>query len=134
MPCVKWYEDDNFITILDINPNVKGASLFIPKVHQPSDFGEADTTLLQTAVLAIKTPINKLKKYFNTSRVAVVVEGVGINHLHFKLYPLIKHDRQFEESADHVYFEQYPGHITTKTGPKASFEELRDLGDMLGKL
>ena len=33
IPCYKFYEDKDFIAILDINPNTEGMSLIITKKH-----------------------------------------------------------------------------------------------------
>ena len=127
IPTTKWWENDNFIAILDINPNIKGVTLVIPKKHEPSDFGNASEETLIHAARSLKDPIQKLKKYFNTERVGLVVEGVGVNHLHFKLYPFIGIDSGVSESEDTIYFDKYPGYMTTKLGPKASPEELEEL-------
>ncbi|NMB70254.1 HIT domain-containing protein [candidate division WWE3 bacterium] len=127
IPSAKWWEDDNFIAILDINPNIKGASLVIPKKHEPSDYSSVSDGTLNYAATALKNPINKLKKYFGTEKVGIVVEGVGVDHLHFKLYPLIGYTPSQHEVSSTVYFEKYPGYLITKLGPKAEAQELETL-------
>jgi histidine triad (HIT) family protein len=134
IPSAKWWEDENFIAILDINPNIKGASLVIPKKHEPSDFEAVSNETLVKAVVAIKNPISKLKRFFNTERVGVVVEGVGVNHLHFKLYPFVGYSSQQTEAEETIYFETYPGYIITKLGPKADTRELEELAAKLDNI
>lgn len=133
IPSVKWWENSDFITILDINPNIKGASLFIPKTHTPSDLAKANLDIRTKAMADIDKPIQILKKRFNTDRVGVVIEGVGIDHLHFKLYPLVEYAESNGESSETIYFEKYPGYLTTKLGPRAINEELNELGNTLGE-
>lgn len=133
IPSAKWWEDDNFIAILDINPNIKGASLVIPKKHEPSDYSAVSDNTLNYAATALKNPINKLKKYFDTEKIGIVIEGVGIDHLHYKLYPLIGYTPDQHEIASTVHFEKYPGYLTTKLGPKADAEELEALAGELAK-
>jgi len=62
-------------------------------------------------------------------RTALVMEGMGINHAHIKLYPLHGLEVKFKEMlADkNVFFDKYQGYITTKMGPKASDDELKQV-------
>ena len=88
-PCFKIWEDDNFLAFLDIFPNTKGQTLVIPKKHYESDlFLIDDGELYKNYLLATTEVVNLLKKGLGVHRVAMVMEGMGVNHLHFKLYPL----------------------------------------------
>lgn len=42
IPCLKVYEDDNFIAFLDINPKQKGHTLLVPKIKRPNIIEESD--------------------------------------------------------------------------------------------
>jgi len=59
-------------------------------------------------------------------RVAVVMEGLGVNHVHIKLYPIYGLETKFQEmwAKDRVYFERYQGFISTQLGPQKTPEEL----------
>ena len=132
IPSFKVYEDDNFISILDINPNTKGVTLVIPKGHYDSYLYSHDQKTINNLLEASKNTSKKLESALNVSRVATVFEGMGVDHLHSKLYPLHGVDDDFKP-MDHgtktVYFDDYPGYITTELGEQADFDELKRLAD-----
>jgi diadenosine tetraphosphate (Ap4A) HIT family hydrolase len=59
----------------------------------------------------------------------MVMEGMGVNHVHIKLYPLHGIDKKFKEiwAKDERYFETYQGYVMTVLGPKADMTELNKL-------
>ena len=131
----KIWEDEKFIAILDLNPNTKGMALVMPKSHFDSDaflMPEADYKEL---MLASKKVAEILKKGLNVNRVAMVAEGMGVNHVHIKLYPLHGVGEKFEEiwAKEKVFFENYPGYVTTQLGPQANIEELKKLAEEIKK-
>jgi histidine triad (HIT) family protein len=130
IPSSKVWEDDKFLAILDINPNTEGVTLVMPKNHHDSyAFGQGDT-FLQEFVQATKTVAKKLEKALEVKRVGMVWEGMGVNHLHAKLYPFHGLGEEYEEmehGTEKVYFENYPGYITTQLGEQADFDKLADL-------
>jgi diadenosine tetraphosphate (Ap4A) HIT family hydrolase len=70
-----------------------------------------------------------LDKKLKVQRTALVMEGMGVNHVHIKLYPLHGLEPKFKEMwvKNEVYFENFPGYLTTLMGPKADFKELEKL-------
>jgi len=84
-------------------------------------------------LLAAKKVALILENVLPVKRVALVCEGMGINHAHVKLYPL--HGLNDEFIAMHgthrVYFEKYDGHLSTLLGPEASEKDLIDLATQL---
>ena len=74
-----------------------------------------------------------LEKGLNVKRVALVMEGLGINHTHIKLYPIHGLDEKFKEiwAKDKVYFEKYDGYISTQLGPQKSTEELNKVAEKI---
>ena len=127
----KVWEDENFLAILDLNPNTKGMTLVIPKNHFDSDpflMPEAD---YQNLMLAAKKVYGILRKGLNVSRVAMVVEGMGVNHVHIKLYPLYGIEKEFKEmwARDKVFFEDYQGYISTQLGPEADMKDLKKMAE-----
>ena len=127
IPSVKIYGDKNFIAILDKFPNVKGMTLVIPKKHFDSyvfEMPEKDySNLMKTSRKIAKL----LDKKLNVQRTALVMEGLGVNHAHIKLYPIYGLDNKFEEiwAKGKVYFDKYEGYISTQIGPEKTIEELK---------
>ena len=82
-------------------------------------------------MLAAKKVAKFLENGLKVKRVAIVMEGLGVNHVHIKLYQIHGLDEKFKEIwAEHeVYFEKYPGYIATQLGPKKSMEELKKIAD-----
>ncbi|HCY20967.1 TPA: hypothetical protein DIC40_03825 [Patescibacteria group bacterium] len=89
IPSYKIWENDKFIAILDIFPNCKGQTLLIPKKHYESDlFNIHDKELYKDVILATDDVVQLLKAKLNVQRVGMIMEGMGVNHLHIKLYPM----------------------------------------------
>ena len=87
VPCQKIYEDENYLAFLDIKQLTKGTSLVIPKKHTPSNFPDTDTEILSEGVKVAQKVAKMLQKSLGTQRVFLGIEGIEVNHLHFKLYP-----------------------------------------------
>jgi len=131
IPFVKIWEDKDYIAILDVKPNTKGMSLVISKKHFDSDIFDLSDDELKKIIISSKKVSQLLKKGLNVKRVSIVCEGMGINHLHVKLYPLHGLKNKFEEiyGGEIKYFKEYQGYITTEVGPKKSFEELNKIAE-----
>jgi len=132
---VKIWEEDDFIAVLDIMPNTEGMTLVLPKKHHDSYIiGEPDEFYLKI-MLAAKKVAKLLEKGLNVNKVAIVMEGMGINHAHIKLYPLHGVKKEFEEiwAKDKIFFDRYEGYISTQTGPKKSIKELQKVADKIKK-
>jgi len=129
IPSVKIWEDKKHIAILDINPNVKGMTLVIPKNHYDSDATDMPDEAYTKVMLATKKVAKLLEKGLKVKRVAMVMEGLGVNHVHIKLYPIYGLEEKFKEiwAKDEVYFEHYQGYISTQLGPQKSVEELEKI-------
>lgn len=133
----KIWEDSEHIAILDINPNTKGVTLVMPKEHMPSYVLDDSVAIGKyTKLMHVARHVAKvLEKGLNVERVAMVMEGTGINHAHIKLIPLhgiSKHDSSME-AEQRAFFERYPGYVTTLLGPQADFEELKKLAEEIRK-
>ena len=124
------YEDDEFLAIMDKYPITTGHTLVIPKKHYDSYLFDMPDDVIQRYVLAAKKVAKLLDKKLGVQRTGMVMEGTGVNHVHFKLYPLHGLKEKFEE---HIitgeFHEKYPGFIPTKMGPKADIEELNKLAN-----
>jgi len=133
IPCEKIWEDENFMAMLDINPNVEGMTLILPKKHFDSYvFNMKDKDYCEL-MKASKKVSKILDKALNTKRTALVMEGLGVNHAHIKLYPLPGLNSEFEETwaKEKVFFEKYHGYLTTQLGPKATPEQLKKVAEKI---
>lgn len=105
-------EDDNHLAILDIFPaeSSPGQTLILPKHPQPSKFSEIDPDVLESTMrFAQKVAKHLEEKLENVLRVAVVIEGLQIDYLHIKLYPIyngIHMDINKVKEADKAYLER----------------------------
>ncbi len=127
IPCYRVYEDDTHIAFLDIFPNIKGQTLVVPKEHLNSYLFDVDVHSVGNLMHASKRVAKLLEKGLHSKRVNVVFEGTGVNHLHAKLYPTNGvNDARLRHivAEERIYFEEYPGYVTTLMGPKASDEDL----------
>lgn len=133
LPCVKIWEDDDFLAILDAFPNTKWMTLLMPKNHYDSDIFKMDDDMYTKYMLAAKKLIPILEKWLEVNRVAVVMEGMWVDHAHIKFYPLHGLDKKREEyrSQDQIYFDNYEWYITTKTWPRANMEVLEQVAQQI---
>jgi histidine triad (HIT) family protein len=133
IPSVKIWEDKEDVAILDIKPNTEGMTLIIPKSHHDSDIFEMPDEKYKSFLIKAKKVAKLLEKGLNVKRVAMVIEGMEINHAHIKLYPLHGLDKKFKEmiAKEQIYFDTYPSYITTLEGPQKSIEELKKVAEKI---
>ncbi len=127
------YEDDEFMAFLDVNPNVKGMAVLITKEHYQSYLFEIPEDVYERMMKTARKVAKLLDNTLGVQRTAIVMEGMGINHAHIKFYPLHGIDKKFKEmwSEDRVYFEDYPGYVTTKLGPEGDSDDLAGLAEKI---
>lgn len=92
----KIWEDDKFLAILDVNPNTEGMTLVLTKEHYDSYAFDMSEEAYNRFMLASRKVAKILEKGLNINRVAMVMEGMEINHAHIKLYPLHGVEEKFE--------------------------------------
>lgn len=133
IPSVKIWEDENFIAILDVNPNVEGMTLVLTRSHYDSYAFDMPNNEYTEFFIASKKVAKLLEKGLSVKRVAMVMEGLGVNHAHIKLYPIYGLDEKFKEiwAKDKVYFDRYCGYISTQLGPEKSIDELNKVADKI---
>ncbi len=129
----KIWESKEFLAILDGNPNTKGMALVLTKKHYPSYAFEMPDKEYQKLFLAAREVAKLLDKKLGVQRTAMVMEGLGIDHAHIKLYPLYGLNEKFKETwaKERVFFEKYEGYISTQLGPKAEIKELKELAEKI---
>ena len=125
----KVWEDDTYLAILDLNPNTHGMAVVITKEHHDSYIVDMDDATYAEFFKAAKKVAKMLEKALKVKRVALVMEGMGINHAHIKLYPLHGLEQKFAETwvTEREFFDSYKGYISTKMGPQKTMEELQKL-------
>ena len=80
------YENENFISILDISPLTLGHSLVIPKVEVDYLF-DVDDNYLKKIMTFSKVLSNALSKSVSCKRVGLTVIGLEVPHAHLHLIP-----------------------------------------------
>ncbi len=130
---VKIWEDGDFLAILDVYPNTEGMTLVLTKKHYDSYAFDLTDKIYKKFMLAAKKVSKILERALNVKRVAMVMEGMGINHAHIKLYPLHGINEKFKEmwAKKEIYFDKYEGYISTQLGPKKSTEELNNIASKI---
>ena len=87
IPCYKLVEDENFIAFLDINPNVKGHTLCVPKIEVDKVFDLDEDTYLNLMKFSRKVA-KAIEKTVPCKRVGVAIIGLEVPHVHVHLIPL----------------------------------------------
>ena len=87
IPSFKVYEDDNLLGFLTIKPHTKGHTLLIPKIHVEEILVSSDETSTEL-FRSGKDLAKKIKNIFNPDKVAFVLAGQGVPHLHLHLIPM----------------------------------------------
>jgi histidine triad (HIT) family protein len=136
LPSAKIWEDKEFMAILSNHPNTEGVALVIPKKHYDSYVFDMSDEVYKKLMLASKKVAKILEKGLKVKRVAMVMEGMGLNHAHIKLYPLHGLDKKFKRmfGDKEIYLKNYEGYVTTLEGPKETVENLQKIADKIKKI
>lgn len=115
IPSTKVWEDEKHYAFFDLFPNCKWQTLIITKKHYDSQIFEMWDTEYSELLLASKKVAERLKKAFQVERVGVIIEWMGVNHVHVKLYPMHGLSEQWTPNveAKSCYFSEYPGYLTS---------------------
>ena len=87
IPCYKIAEDDNYLAFLDVNPNVKGHTLCIPKQEINKIFDMEEEHYLGLMKFSRKVA-KAVEKSVECKRIGVAVVGLEVPHVHVHLIPL----------------------------------------------
>lgn len=110
------YEDNEIVAFLDNFPCVEGQTLVIPKKHIGYFIDMNDSDYKKLMIVA-KRISKAIQKTFNPVKVGIIIEGLEVNHVHVKLYPLSKGG--FEEIV--------------KCQPKVSDSEIKGIAEKIKK-
>jgi len=91
IPTWKVWEDDTHLAFLTPFTAHPGTVVVIPKQNIGDDVFELPEADYQALWGAARTVAAKLKRAFKVDRVAVVVEGMEVPHVHIRLYPVNEH-------------------------------------------
>lgn len=100
IPCVKVYEDDDVLAILDISQTTKGHTLVIPKAHF-SDFLSAPKEILDK-VFAVAQRIGQAQISMLGAKGVNILSNVGaeagqsVPHFHVHVIPRYGKDNGFQ--------------------------------------
>ena len=113
IPCYKIAENDEFISFLDINPNVKGHALVVPKREENKLFDlskDEYNSLMDFSYRVAKA----LEKSVSCKRIGMTIIGLEVPHVHVHLIPINEmadmqfqrkislSKQEFEELADRI--------------------------------
>ena len=94
VPSQRVWEDEGHIAFLDAYPVRKGQILVVTREHRESKAFELPDSEYSALFLAAKRVAEKLKMGLGVSRVLQVLEGLGVNHAHLKLFPVIDDEHE----------------------------------------
>lgn len=87
IPCHIVAEDENYIAILDVNPNAKGHTLCIPKQEVNKIFDMEEDLYLGLMKFSRKVA-KAIEKSVECKRIGIAVVGLEVPHTHVHLIPL----------------------------------------------
>lgn len=124
------WEDSRHVAFLTPFPNTPGFTVVATKRHGPSDVFELSSQELHFLVDAAKEVSALLNRALGTFRVALIAEGMGIDHTHVKLVPLhgvpLGGWRQVL-SRERRTFASYPGYVSSHDGPRVDESTLESI-------
>ncbi|MBN1275446.1 HIT family protein [Candidatus Woesearchaeota archaeon] len=135
LPCHKIWEDEKHLAMLSIFPNIKGFSVVLTKEHLPSDVCSLERDDYVSLLLAAKEVAGVLNKGLGVARTGIIAEGMGVDHAHVKLFPLIgtKPGEEWEPNLSKIttYFDKYEGYISSHDSGRADDKELAALAKQI---
>lgn len=87
IPAYKIAENDQFLAILDVNPNTEGHTLCIPKEETNKLFDMHEDNYIGLMKFA-RDVAKALEKAVPCKRIGVAVVGLEVPHVHVHLIPL----------------------------------------------
>lgn len=91
-PAYVVWEDEQYLAILDIFPKIRGQVVVIPKQHKDSYVFRLNEDEAGDFFAAAMKVARHMDSVLKTERTAMRMEGLEVNHAHFKLYPVYSTD------------------------------------------
>ncbi|MFD0931550.1 HIT family protein [Psychroflexus salinarum] len=117
-PSYKVAETDDFLAILDINPNTKGHTLCIPKKEVNKIYDLDDKTYLDLMSFSKKIA-QALEATIDCKRVGMAVVGLEVPHVHVHVIPINTMDDMRFEKKDSFSEEEFKS-LATSIGEKVN--------------
>lgn len=125
IPCFKVHEDEMTFAFLTIEPYVPGHTLVVSKT-QVENFDDLTDDDYAAVFRTVKLVTKRLKIVFSAEKVAVLIAGFDVPHVHVHLMPVTDQD-VFTESFGAHMLKQQPYLYTP------SFDELGQLAEKINK-
>ena len=87
IPSFKVAENEKFLAFLDINPNTRGHTLWIPK-KEVDDFLDLDPSLFKELIGFSRDVALAIKKTIPCEKVALSIVGLEVPHVNVHLIPI----------------------------------------------
>ena len=106
IPSHKVYEDEHTFAFMDIHPIQPGHVLVVSK-RQVENFYELPSEEAAALMHAMQLVAKRLKAVFpEKKRIAVIIEGLDVPHVHAKLFPInsgaeLRHEPDVTQEPDH---------------------------------
>jgi histidine triad (HIT) family protein len=136
-PAHRVWENADYLAFLSIFPNTLGVTVVIPKHHYTSYAFDLPEHVLQGLVGAAKIVGKRLDASFpDVGRTGLIFEGFGVDHVHAKLFPMhgtAEENWRHHTSSETVYFQRYPGYLSSHDANRADDGELAQLAIMISE-
>ena len=132
-PSWRVMEDKDYLAILDVFPLVRGQTVVMTKKHYDSYHFDLPDEVYAGLFLFAKKVGNKLDRGLKAQRAMLVAQGYAINHIHVKLFPVIKVNSTAVEQEEYDTLKTmldrdwYGGYIVSMSGKKQSTKEELDV-------
>ncbi len=106
------YEDDNTVSVLDINPRSTGMTLVIPKQHL-KDFDEnfeLSTKVFSSALIVAEM----VKQSLQPKAVSISIMPSEMQHFHIRIYPMYENEMPLIENQPKKVGEQELNDVAEK--------------------
>ena len=123
-PSWKVLEDENYLAILDAFPLVKGQAVVMTKKHYDSYHFDLPDDVYSGLFLFAKKAGNKLDRGLRAQRSMLVAQGYAIDHIHVKLFPVLKVNSRTVEQKTYdslkamIDRDWYSGYIVSMSGKR----------------
>lgn len=127
------WEDKKHLAFLSIFPNTDGFTVVTTKKHYSSYVFDQNDKVISDLLLASKKVAKQIDVAFeDVGRTGLIVEGMQIDHLHFKLFPMhgtpeIRSKWKPLASQVNKFFERYEGYISSHNYKRADDEKLKKI-------
>lgn len=105
IPSKKLYEDDKVIVFMDVNPNVDGHCLIVPKKHY-TDFLELDDDIILHMHKVKEKIVKMLMEKLNVKACTMSMnygESQVVKHVHLHILPNFLIKTKKEREIDEIY-------------------------------